>query len=147
MSNPYTATRGPGKPRVTFLRDYCDGKPVPLRRTAHFIQVDIARSGDGAFLIEAPGTPSFAVGEFVLRRWPAFRRRLESALGCRVQTMPDVEWEWTVANRGLAPMTPAAEAWREADLEQFDRDFEKWCEYQQAVGADMTRSRGEMRRA
>ena len=61
--------------------------------------------------------------------------------------MTQAEWEWTAANRGLAPMTPAAEAWREADLEQFDCNFEGWCEYQQAVGADMARRRAEGRRA
>ena len=134
-------------PRVTLLRDYRDGEPAPLRRTPFIVQIDIARSGDGGFVVEVGGAPSFAVGEFELRRWPAFRRRLENAIGRRVVAITQAEWEWTVANRGLAPMTPAAEAWREADLEQFYCDFEEWCEYQQAVGADMARRRGEMRRA
>jgi hypothetical protein len=118
-----------------------------LRRSRHFIQIDIKRALDGVFLVQAAGAPSLTIGAFELRRWPTFRCRLENAIGCRVAAMTQAEWEWTVANRGLAPMTPAAEAWREADLEQFDCNFEEWCEYQQAVGADMARRRAEGRRA
>ena len=137
-----TPFSGPSKAlRLTLRRDYQDGKPLPLRRTAFIIEIDITPALDGSFVVEVGGAPSFAVTKFEMRRWPAFRRRLENAIGCRVAAMTQAEWEWTVANRGLAPMTRAAEAWREADLEQFDRDFEGWCEYQQAVGADIARRR------
>ena len=134
-------------PRVASRREWPKQKDPALRRTPHLVEIDITPVPYSGFRVEGAGITSFAVGECELRRWPAFRRRIEAAIGCRVAAMTQAEWEWTVANRGLAPMTPAAEAWREADLEQFDCNFEKWCEYQQAAGADMARRRAEGRRS
>ena len=89
-----TPFRGRGKPRIILRRDYHDGEPLPLRRTGNIFEIDITPAPEGGFLVEAAGMPSFAVSEFEFRRWPAFRRRLEAAIGCRVQSMPDAEWEW-----------------------------------------------------
>ena len=52
-----------------------------------------------------------------------------------------------LANRGLAPMTAAAEAWREADLEQFDATSRRCAHGSDDVGAVMARRRAEGRRA
>ena len=145
----YNLSRGRLKapPRVALRRAWQKKKDPALRRTAFFVQLDITPAPEGGFLVEAAGAPPFALTEFEVRRWPAFRRRLENAIGCRVQSMPDAEWAWMIANRGLAPVTPAAEAWREADLEQFERDCEGWHAWMDDVGRVMAAERAEGRRA
>jgi hypothetical protein len=85
--------------------------------------------------------PSFAAGEFELRRFPAFRRRLEAALGCRVQAMTRGEWEWTLAFRDLAPWTDAARAYAAANDAWFDQAFEEHVEWMEAVGRAERRRR------
>ena len=108
---------GRGKPRITLRRDYRNGKPLPLRRTPFVVQIGVTPAPDGGFVVEVGGAPSFVVSEFVLRRWPAFRRRIETVLGCRVAAVTQAEWEWTAANpvgthdargRGLARGRPRA---------------------------------------
>jgi len=148
MSHYYTAARGPGKaPRVTLRRGYCDGKPAPLRRTPFIVQIGITPALDGSFVVEVGGAPSFAVTKFEMRRWPAFRRRLETALRCRVAAMAQAEWEWVIATNKLAPWTAAAEKFAEANDKWFDEAFERHCEWMAAVGADTARRRAERRRA
>ena len=146
MSDYNTATGKPSKPpRVDLLREWQKKQDPALRRTVHFIQLDITPAADGGFLVEAAGARSFAVGEFELRRWPAFQRRIEAALGCRVAAMTQAEWDWDLATNKLAPWTAEAEKFAEANEAWFDDNFEEWCEYQQAVGADMARRRAEGR--
>ena len=118
--NSTTAFRGPGKPRVGLRREW--QKHGPPRRTAFIIEIDITPALDGSFVVEVGGAPSFAVTKFEMRRWPAFRRRLENAIGCRVAAMTQAEWEWTVANRGLAPMTRAAARPTSSSLTAISRD-------------------------
>ena len=145
--NSTTAFRGPSKARVTLRRDYQDGKPLPLRRTPHIVQVEITRALDGGFRVQAASAPSFVVGEFQLRRWPAFQRRLEAAIGCRVQAMARAEWACDLATNNLAAWTNAARAYAAANEAWFDEAFEQHCLWMQGVADDMARPRAERRRA
>jgi hypothetical protein len=148
MHQYYTAARESGKaPRVALRREWQKKQDPALRRTTFFVQLDITPAADGGFLVEVAAAPSFAVTKFEMRRWPAFRRRLENAIGCRVAAMTQAEWDWDLATNKLAPWTAAAQKFAEANEAWFDDAFERHCEWMNAVGADMARRRAETRRA
>ena len=136
-----TPFSGPSKARVTLRRDYQDGKPLPLRRTPHVVQIEITRASDCGFRIAAAGMRSFVVGEFQLRRWPAFQRRLEAAIGCRVQAMARAEWACDLATNNLAAWTNAARAYAAANEAWFDEAFEQHCQRMDAVARAERRRR------
>ena len=71
--NSTTAFRGPSKARVTLRRDYQDGKPLPLRRTPHIVQVEITRALDGGFRVQAASAPSFVSANSSCGVGPLFR--------------------------------------------------------------------------
>ena len=138
---PYSESSKPL--RVDLRREWQKKEEPALRRTVHFIQLDITPAPEGGFVVEAAGMPSFVLTEFELRRWPAFRRRLEAALCCRVAAMTQGEWEWDLATNKLAPWTAEARQYDEANEEW----LEDYCQNHLAWMDAMARRRAERRRA
>jgi hypothetical protein len=142
MPSSYTAPAESGKPpRVTLLRDYCGGEPLPLRCTPHIVQIDIARSSDGGYHVEAAGTRPIALTASQLRCWPIVQRHIEEAIAFPVQRISRRAWAWDLAKRGLAPWTKEAEQFDEANDRWFDRNFEKHCVWIRGVADDMAAER------
>lgn len=111
-------------PRVTLLRDYCAGAPLPLRRTPHVVQIAITRTPGGGFVVEVGGAPSFVLKASELRFWPTVQHHLEKAIGYPVERTSRRAWAWDLAKRGLAPWTAEARQYDAANETWFDNAFE-----------------------
>jgi hypothetical protein len=134
-------------PRVTLLRDYRDGKPQPLRRTPHIVQIAITRTPGGDFVVEVGGAPPFVLKASELRFWPTVQHHLEKAIGHPVQRISRREWAWDLAKRGLAPWTAEARQYDEANEEWLEDYCRNYLALMNDIGADMARRRAERRRA
>jgi hypothetical protein len=134
-------------PRVTFLRDYHDGKPAPLRRNPHIVQIAITRTPGGGFVVEVGGAPSFVLKASELRFWPTVQHHLEKAIGSPVQRISRRGWAWDLARRGLAPWTAEARQYDEANEEWLEDYCQNHLAWMHAVGAVMARRRADGRRS